>query len=97
MKLLVSIRPENGHFVASLPGDERLRAEGGTRENAISSLLILLDQTRTEEELIEVEWPRRGLLSLAGSVKGEAAEALREIVADAYRLRDEQKAAEFPQ
>ena len=37
MKLLVRVRPENGHFVASLHDDDQFRAEGSSRDLAISA------------------------------------------------------------
>lgn len=96
MKLLVRIRPENGHFIASLHGDEQYRGEGPSRDSAITSLLAILDQ-RGIDEIVEIEWPRRDLLSLAGSYQGLDAELLDDIIAEAYRERDAEKAAEFPE
>ncbi len=96
MKLLVRVRPENGHFVASLHGDEVVRAVGSSRDSAISSLMGELDQ-KTFGELVEVEWAPKGIHALGGTYSGVAAELLQDIVAEAYRLRDEQKKTEFPE
>ena len=95
MKLLVRVRPENGHFTASLHGDEQFRGEGPSRDSAISSLLEQLDK-RGIDEIVEIEWPRRDILALSGSYQSIDAELLDDIIAEAYRERDAEKAAEFP-
>ena len=50
-----------------------------------------------DEQWVMIDWPKAAVSDFAGTWTGEQAEILREITRDAYRIRDEEKAAEFPE
>ena len=93
----VLVRPMNGHFQSLLYGSELFLAEGATREAAIAALVEKLERKRTDEQWVTIPWPWAAVSDFAGTWTGEEAEILREITRDAYRIRDEEKAAEFPE
>ena len=93
----VLVRPMNGHFQALLYGSELYLAEGATRQAALAALQTKLDRIDADEQWVTIPWKWAAVSDFAGSWTGEEAEILREITAEAYRIRDEEKAAEFPE
>lgn len=97
MQLLVSVRPENGRFVANLHGDTDIRGDGTTEDAAVVALEVELERRQRSGELRLIRFPKVAVTDLVGTYSGEEAEVLREICAEAYRQRDEEKAREFPE
>ena len=97
MSLPMLVRPMNGHYQALLYGSEHYLAEGPTREAAIVALQAKFDRKPADEVWVTIEWPKAAVSDFAGTWTGEQAEILREITREAYRIRDEEKAAEFPE
>lgn len=95
--LPVIVEPINGRFQASLPGSTTFRFEADTKEQAVAALRADLQARYARGELVWVNVPKMGVSDLAGQYTPSEAEAIREIAAEAYRLRDEQKALEFPE
>ncbi len=93
----VLVRPMNGHFQALLYGSELFLAEGVTREAAIAALVEKLDRKQVPEQWVTIAWPCAAVSDFAGAVSGTEAEAWDEIVREAYREQDAEKAAEFPE
>jgi len=89
------VEPLNGRFQASVPGSPALRAKGATRDEAVAALRADLDARSARGELVWLNLPTSGVTDFAGSHKDDP--DLREICEEAYRLRDAQKRAEFPE
>ena len=68
---------------------------GATRDAALEALRTELEQQISGGELVFLDVEPKGLLGLAGKYKDDP--TLREICEEAYRQRDAQKAAEFPE
>ena len=97
MRLLVKVRPENGHYVARLEGEYRCQAEGITPRLATEKLQLEVQRMVDLGEVgfIDIAPPPRAEQSSAGLFRDDP--TLREIVEEAYRYRDELKVAEFPE
>lgn len=95
MSVPVWVERANGKFVASAVGHPAVRAEADTREAALAAVQDQLDARTAAGELVFLDVEPKGLQSLAGKYKGDR--SLKEIVAEAYRYRDELKAREFPE
>ena len=90
MTIPVWVKEENGEYTAIALGDARLLAVGATREAAISDVRNLVSQciqcgTLVQLDLYQPLHPPR-------EVTREEREHLDEMVAEIYRLRDEEKA-----
>jgi hypothetical protein len=98
MQLTVTVKPHTaGRFAAAILGAPEVSADGATADAAVAALEAELDRRYRAGELRLIQFPKVSLSDLAGTYTGDAAENLREIVAEAYRLRDAQKAEEFPE
>lgn len=93
----VLVRPMNGHFQALLYGSELYFAEGETRQAALAALQAKMDQKGADEQWVTIALPWAAVTDFAGTVSGTEADAWDEIVREAYRERDAEKAAEFPE
>ncbi len=93
----VSLEQHDGIYRAEVLGLPEIRSESPSRTDAIAAIRSLIQGRSSAGELIfiDVEAEPKGLLALAGKYKDD--ESWDEIVADAYRERDEQKAREFPE
>ena len=93
----VLVRPMNGHFQALLYGSELYLSEGATRQAAIAALQAKLDRKGADEQWVTIPWTWATVTEFAGTNTPEEAAIWDEIVRDAYRERDAEKAAEFPE
>jgi hypothetical protein len=98
MQLLVSVRPENGRFVARLGDSDRYKMDGETAAAAVAALRQELQRIARGGELVYVDVPVEDSPPppLVEADEDEK-ELMRQIVEEAYRYRDELKAAEFPE
>jgi hypothetical protein len=98
MQVLVSVRPENGRFVARLADSDRYRMDGETAASAVAALQRELERIARGGELVFVDVPEVSIPVTARPERSEShKELLRQITAEAYRARDEEKAREFPE
>lgn len=91
----VLVEPIDGRFQASVPGAPALRADGETKDDAIAALRAELEDRYARGELVWLDIPRVGITDLPDRHRDDP--YLREICEEAYRQRDAQKAAEFPE
>jgi hypothetical protein len=93
MTVPVWVEQQNGTFIATVLGVPDLRADGPTANSAVAALRTLLRESRARGELVFVdipEPPRRPYTE-------DELEVTREMVAEIYRERDEEKRREFPE
>ncbi len=97
MQMFVTVRNENGRYVARLQNDDRYKAEGTTANEAVEKINREVERlvSRGEIRFVDIPVPQTVPASLGGTFRDDP--TLREIVADAYRYRDELKTAEFPE
>ena len=95
MTVPVWVEQSNGTFTASVLGAPQVKAEGATKEQAVSAVTAQLQNRMTAGEVVLVDVPDPPLPFR--QVSPEDAVALREMCAEIYRERDAQKAAEFPE
>lgn len=95
MRFQVEIKRQNGTVEAMVVGAPELRGVGPDREASLSALRSLLQQRMDGGELTELEVESAGFHALAGKYKDDP--TWREMEEEAYRLRDEEKAREFPE
>ena len=93
MSLAISVQADNGHFTATLLGDEKVVAHGANRHEAINALRRELMQRVDRGEIVEVDVEPIGLSDLAGKFADDP--TLDEICEEAYRERD-RDAERFP-
>ena len=97
MQLLVSVRPENGWFVARLGDSDRYKMDGDTAAAAVAALRREVERLVRGGELVLLDVP----VVIEPMPKREPdplyQEHMRDIVAEIYRARDEEKAREFPE
>ena len=103
MPIPVSIEQLNGHFVATVLAMPSMRAEADTENEAIDAIRnrIWADVQAKKIVLVDVDLIGRNETKSATSVTDSFgtlpyADDWKIIVEEAYRLRDEQKRAEFP-
>jgi hypothetical protein len=99
MSLPVYVEEENGAFTAAVVGSPQLNATGSSRDAAIAALRKDLANKAMAGDIVFVDVEPKGLLALAGRYADDATarEMWDELVAEAYRYRDELKAQEFPE
>jgi hypothetical protein len=95
MTFQVQIKRHNGTVEAAVVGAPELRGVGPDRESSLSALRALLQQRMDGGELTVLDVEPAGLHALAGKYKDDP--TWREMMEEAYRLRDEEKAREFPE
>lgn len=95
MTFPVWVEQRNGKFVATAIGAPQVTADGATKELAVAAVTSQLQTRMTAGEVVLVDVPdpaKVGISGLAGTYKNDP--ALREICAEAYRLRDAERDAE---
>ena len=97
MTASVLVTPRDGRFTACILGSPEVNAVGDSATAAVSALEVELDRRNRAGELRLIELPPVALSDRVGTYSAEEKELLREIAAEAYRLRDEEKAREFPE
>jgi hypothetical protein len=99
MSVPVWVEQQNGAFTATVLGAPELRAEGKTKEAAVAAVRARVAERSSAGELVFVDVEPKGLQALAGRYATDpiSREMWEEVVAEAYRYRDEQKAQEFPE
>jgi hypothetical protein len=90
MTVPVWVEQNNGTFTATVPGVPGVRSETASREKAIDDVRQQLCTGAARGQLVMVDIDFVGVSGLAGTYSDDP--ALQEICAEAYRLRDEQKA-----
>jgi hypothetical protein len=85
MMFSVMIEPYDGQFAATLLGAPTIRAVGATRDDALRALHLDLAQG----EFVALEVSAQGVTDLAGTYSTDP--TLRDICAEAYRLRDAER------
>ena len=85
MMFSVMIEPYDGQFAATLLGAPTMRAVGATRDDALRALHTDLAQG----EFVTLEVSAQGVTDLAGTYSADP--TLRDICAEAYRLRDAER------
>ena len=86
MTFPVFVEPWDGQFAAILVAAPAIRAVGSTRAEALAALQADLAQRLAHGELVSLELAPVGVSGLAGHYRTDL--TLREICAEAYRLRD---------
>lgn len=99
MNVAVWVEQQNGKCVASVLGAPQLRAVGDTRERAVAALRSEVETHLSAGELLFLDVEPQGLLALAGKYQNDPLwiESWKEIEAEIYRQRDEEKLREFPE
>jgi len=97
MSIEVLVTPTEGAFTASILGSSEIHAVGSSKSAAIESLKRKLQQLQLSGELVTIDLPSVAITDMIGTYTHEHRELLREITAEAYRLRDEEKSREFPE
>lgn len=94
MTFPIFVTQTNGTFTASVLGAPQVTAEGATKDQAVSAVTAQLQTRMTAGEVVLVTVPEP---FVAPKYTDEEIAAMREMCAEAYRERDAQKAAEFPE
>jgi hypothetical protein len=94
MTVPIWVEQQGGTFTATVIGAPRLKAEGATKEQAVAAATAQLQDRVTAGEVVLVNVPTP---PPARNYAPEEIELMRELCAEAYRERDAQKAAEFPE
>jgi len=98
MTIPVWVEQQNGTFTASVLGASQLRAEGPTKDQAITALVAVLSNSQASGQLVLVDVPGRPTVArVVRPMNEKEEEAWREMCAEIYRERDEQKRLEFPE
>ena len=98
MTVPVWVEHQNGTFTASVLGAVQLQAGGLTRDQAVAALVAVLNDSQASGQLVLLDVPARATVSSGvRSMNAEETEAWREMCAEIYRERDEQKRLEFPE
>lgn len=97
MTVSVLLTPRDGKYTAAVLGSPEVRAEGDSELSAISALKEELDRRQRAGQIVLLEISPVALSQRRRPYTAEENAILDEIVAEAYRLRDEEKAREFPQ
>ncbi|GEM_PF-3929943 len=99
MSVAISFESHNGCVDAYVLGSPGLRATGKNRFEAESALRTKLEDRIRMGDVKFIDLPFRymAVSDFAGSYTGLDAELLTEITEQAYRERDAEKAAEFPE
>jgi len=85
MTFPVVVEPIEGQFAAALVGAPEVRVIGPTRSEAVGALKAEIEQRIRRGELLSLEIEKAGVSGLAGKYADDP--TLRDICADAYRLR----------
>ncbi len=92
MTIPVWVEQQNGTFTASVLGASQLRAEGPTKDQAITALVAVLSNSQASGQLVLVEVPGRATVArVVAPLNAQEVAAWREMCAEIYRERDQQK------
>lgn len=86
MKFPVQVDQVNGHFSASLLGSPNLRAEGSSREAALSAMQTEISRRVQLGEIVWLDVPPPGMIDFVGILKDDP--TLGELRDEIYRRRD---------
>ncbi len=95
MTFPILVQPHGGRFQASVLGSPAMAADGATKEEAVAAVAARLRAGLSAGEVVLMDIPSAPLS--ACRYTDEEIEVMREQVAEIYRERDAQKAAEFPE
>ena len=95
MTFPILVQPDGSRFQASVLGSPTMAADGATKEEALAALRASINQRLAKGELVLLDVPHRAVTDFAGLFKDDP--TLDDLVEEAYRERDAQKAAEFPE
>ncbi len=95
MTFPILVQPHDGRFQASVLGSTAMTADGATKEEALAALRANINERFAKGELVLFDVPYRAVTDFAGLFKDDP--TLDDLVKEAYRERDAQKAAEFPE
>jgi hypothetical protein len=95
MTVPVWIEQSNGKFIATVLGAPQVKAEAPTKEQAVAAVTKQVRNATAQGQVVFVDVGFVGVSALAGKFKDDP--TLEDIVKEAYRERDAQKAAEFPE
>ena len=95
MQYPVLVEQLNGHYVATAMTVPTIRVEAETEEAAVSGVRTQLGTQLRGRKIVYVDLEPTGLQDLFGKYRDDP--TLMEICEEAYRLRDEEKRAEFPE
>jgi hypothetical protein len=97
MTASVLVTPQDGRFTACILGSPEVNAVGETKPAAIDALKAELARRQSAGELVTIDMTPVAVTDLVGRGPVGYRKSWREIAAEAYRLRDEEKAREFPE
>src|ERR1051325_8006077 len=86
MSFPILVHQDNGHFVASLIGEPKLRATAPTRDAALAELQQVLQKRVAHGDLVFLDLPRQGNTAVAGYFRDDP--TLQEIRDEIYRERN---------
>ena len=89
MTFPVFVEAGQGRFTAQLVGAPAVQVVGPTRDQALAGLRAAIQERVRTGELTSVEIEPLGISDLAGTYRDDP--TLREICAEAYRLRDAER------
>jgi len=93
MQYPVLVEQLNGHFVATSVSVPTIRSEADSEEDAVSGVRTQLRSHLEVRKIVFIDLEPPGLLALFGKYRDDP--TLTEICEEAYRIRDEEKRAEF--
>ena len=97
MTIPVWVEQTDGKFTASVLGATPLEATRDTREEAVHAVSQLVQISIRRGALVFVDVPNVPVREVSRrETTAEELEATREMLAEAYRQRDEEKTLEFP-
>jgi predicted RNase H-like HicB family nuclease len=97
MTVSVLVTPRDGRYFASVLGSPEVTAAGDSEDAAVSALKAELDNRHQAGQIVLIDLAPAPLSRKRRPYTAEEKAILDEIVAEAYRLRDEEKAREFPE
>jgi len=86
MTFTVLLKPENGHFTASLVGAPEVRATGNSRDASLSGLREQISLLLADGELTMLDVPSGSVAGVVGRFADDP--TLQDICDEAYRARD---------
>jgi hypothetical protein len=93
MTIPVCVEQTNGKYSATVPSVPTVHADAPTQAQAIESVRSQLQSRVAAGQIVMVDLDFVGVSGLAGKYKDDP--TLLDICAEAYRLREEEKAAEM--
>jgi hypothetical protein len=94
MNVPIWIEQRDGKYIATAVNSPEITVESTTRDGVIARMSAKLQFHKPTRELVMIDVPTRSNQSVFGSMKGDPDLSL--IVAEAYRIRDEEAKQEYP-